>query len=52
MDQIQERQVLIVTRLRFKKHNFIHILFNTNTKKLYKTIMEITSKNKKNPLPE
>ena len=38
--------------LRFKKHDFIHNLVNTDTKKLYKTITEITGQNKKNPLSE
>ena len=41
--------------LRLKKWDFTHNLVNTNntdTKKLYKTITEITGQNKKNPLPE
>ena len=44
-----------VTMLRHKKCDFIHNLVNTSnadTKKLYKTITEITGQNKKNPLPE
>ena len=41
--------------LRFKKHDLIHNLVNinnTNTQKLYKTIMEIAGQNRKNPLPK
>ena len=41
--------------LRLKKCDFIHNLINTNnmdTKKLYKTITEISGQNKKNLLPE
>ena len=41
--------------LRFRKYDLIHNLVNTNntdTKEIYITIMEITSQNKKNPLPE
>ena len=53
LEGIQKRTKQICHNAQIKKKcDLIHNLVNTNTKKLYKTVTEITSQNKNNALPE